>query len=143
MEIITEDYCSFELSKLLKEKGFSNGTIGCFSKYLKTNKSDNPAFTYTKGEVEFGKDYIVNNSYSDMSNKTFFQCERPTYALVIKWLRIKHNIFITIDCKNSKRPDDNWEFEAHKNNGKVYSHFGYNSSEEAAEKGITEVLNLL
>ena len=76
MAAITEDYCSYEVSKLLEEKGFNE-----------------PCLSYFWSE---GKDI----SYTDISftQKNMYkgQILRPTLQMACKWLREKYKIMITI-----------------------------------------------
>jgi hypothetical protein len=80
MEQITEDYVSFEVAKLLRDKGFDIQTTFYWLKKKGTKK------------------------YKKYTNEAYFNSEEPkdgftfapTQALVIKWLRIKHNIHISI-----------------------------------------------
>lgn len=72
MKQITEDYCSFEIAKLLKEKGFD---IPCRSYY---NNNDYLSFEHPKGFVSVDSVYLL----------------RPTHQMALKWLREVHNIDI-------------------------------------------------
>ena len=72
--MITEDYCSFEVAKLLREKGFDEP--------IWTRYEDN-------NEVIFGDKYNWNNS-------PMGQTSAPTHQMAMKWLREVHNIFIDI-----------------------------------------------
>ena len=72
--MITEDYVSFEVAKLLKEKGFD---ILVWTRY-----EDND-------EVIFGDKYNWNNS-------PMGQTSAPTHQMVRKWLRKMYNINISI-----------------------------------------------
>jgi len=71
---ITEDYVSFEVAKLLKEKGFNEPI---WTRY----EDDN--------EVIFGDKYDWNNS-------PMGQISAPTLQMAMKWLREKYNIYISI-----------------------------------------------
>ena len=74
--MITEDYVSYEVARLLKEKGFDEG---CRSYYY-----DN------------GKDYDIcfrNISKRDMNEDEVL---RPTLQMAMQWLREEHNRYITI-----------------------------------------------
>lgn len=75
--MITEDYCSFEVSKLLREKGFDES---CCQKYDK------------EGYLSFNYAGYINSEkpYDD------FYALAPTHQMAIKWLREIHNIFIEI-----------------------------------------------
>lgn len=70
---ITEDYCSFEVSKLLKEKGF---VVYCTSLY-----------------TEDGKQNDVGN-YNGVDDDNYISFSRPTHALAIKWIRENFGIHI-------------------------------------------------
>ena len=78
MAIITEDYVSFEIAKLLKEKGFAEK---CRT-YYKVFPKDRIAAIYHSSE-----DRGVSE---DDPNEIL--C--PTLQMVMKWLRIEHNIHI-------------------------------------------------
>lgn len=69
-----EAYCSYEISKLLKKKGFNEKTL----------------YHYTNCDVL--QHNIVYNQYknSEMLNA----CSAPTHQMAMAWLREKHNICI-------------------------------------------------
>lgn len=69
--MITEDYVSFEVAKLLKEKGFDEFT---FSDY-----NENGIAQFNEVETRVAKGY-----------------QRPTLQMAMKWLREVHNINIDI-----------------------------------------------
>ena len=76
-----EDYCSFELSKLLKEKGFDEY---CRSFY-----------ELREPRVYVGSNGVCNNTmFQDESNECI---ARPTHQMAMKWLREVHKIDIFID----------------------------------------------
>lgn len=66
--MITEDYVSFEIAKLLKEKGFD----------------------------EFCYYYYMENGSLKLTNwnKEHNFCPCPTLQTTLKWLREKHNLYI-------------------------------------------------
>lgn len=71
MSMITEDYVSFEVAKLLKEKGFDQN---CATYYL-----DGQVWRHYHGEViPKGKQIYA----------------APTQAMAMKWLRKNYQIFI-------------------------------------------------
>ena len=72
---MSEDYVSFEVAKLLKEKGFD---CNCDMYYTST------------GFVEYTQLKFNHNELKSRYSK-------PTHQLVLKWLREVHNIFISID----------------------------------------------
>lgn len=69
--MITEDYVSFEIAKLLKEKGFDEFTF--------SNYNENGIFQFNEVETRIAKGY-----------------QRPTHQMALKWLREVHKLFIEI-----------------------------------------------
>jgi hypothetical protein len=72
--MVEERYCSYEVSTLLKEKGFD---IGCYGRYS----------THSK-EFHF-------DATRKCENHDLFTIAAPTHQMAIKWLREK-GIYITI-----------------------------------------------
>ncbi len=75
--MITEDYCSFEVAKLLKEKGFNEL---CCQKYD-------------------GDGYLSLNHVGYINDEKpcdDFCALAPTHQKAMKWLREVHNLFIDI-----------------------------------------------
>lgn len=83
--MIKEVYCSLEVSKLLKEKGFNE-----------------PAHSYYV-ESEDGKHYPITGITS-VSNTDVMpeQCVMPTHQLALAWLREIHKIEISIKPRGIK-----------------------------------------
>lgn len=71
--MITEDYCSFEVAKLLKEKGFNDPFSHMF---------------INKDNVKF------DCSSTGVVPKETIAC--PTHQMAMKWLRKAHNILLFI-----------------------------------------------
>lgn len=75
--MITEDYCSFELAKLLKEKGFDEG---CSLVVNIISKGVLPvSWPTTNSDIEDEKASLI---------------ALPTLQMAMKWLREVHNIDI-------------------------------------------------
>lgn len=77
-----EAYCSFEVSKLLKEKGFDENTSMVYMSYgdlCKCNRYDS----------------IHNSNYNDIT-KIYFECTAPTHQMAMRWLRELYEIDIII-----------------------------------------------
>ena len=81
--MITEDYCSFELSKLLKEKGFD---WMCNSYYTNLGR----VFDH------FCCHYFADDEHDKVDILT--QTLRPTHQMAMKWLREVYKISIEIYC---------------------------------------------
>lgn len=77
--MITEDYVTFEIAKLLKEKGFNERTQ---TSYIIDN-TDRPF-------VKVG-DFVYS------ANTESHRIAAPTHQMAMKWLREKHGLFIGID----------------------------------------------
>lgn len=82
MKEIKEDYVSFEVAKLLNEKGFD---ISCLSTY----------------DINNGKQYF-HTSYIMCATRI----NAPTHQVAMAWLREKYGIFIAI---NNDDLDFNWQ----------------------------------
>lgn len=81
-------------AKLASEKKFDWPVYGRVIEYLKTQKSDNPSFNMTKGEIEYDAEYFANGrSYS---NKNYAVYARPTQELLHKWLREIHGLYVFV-----------------------------------------------
>ena len=80
--MITEDYVSFEIAKLLKEKGFDE-PCECFY------------------DTEHNDISIVNGwmdtSNSQLDEREFLCYSAPTLQMAMKWLREVHNILLVVD----------------------------------------------
>ena len=74
--MITEDYVSFEIAKLLKEKGFDEN---CSRSYVKDKLAVSQGF---------------NNSYytTMYSDASYRPVSAPTLQMAMKWLREKHGL---------------------------------------------------
>ena len=87
--MITEDYVSFEVAKLLKEKGFDWPCHGTYDTAVTGGK---PKFS--EYEVLSYFPYGMKNS----DDKYDMVISAPTLQMAMKWLREVHNLFIEIQC---------------------------------------------
>ena len=125
--MIKEAYCSFEVAKLLKEKGFNEEVIS----YYDTD----------------GQGYFISPRECNIGTGSVYAA--PTHQMAMKWLREVHNICITI------YPDKENGYEAVLYNIKddveiilqsfgIYgSHIFEDSYEEAVEAALKYVLENL
>jgi hypothetical protein len=138
--MITEDYVSFGIAKLLKEKGFDEN---CDRSYV---GDDAEELSWSQG---------FNNSYYKEFYKDISICSAPRISFVMKWLREVHNQIIVPGI----RVDDQtsgiincyivgiWYIP--KNNGGAFCYTsptpynGYPSYEEACEAAIKYCLENL
>ena len=125
--MITEDYISFEIAKLLKEKGFDEG---CRARYGTAG-----SFSYEKYEIESGGCEIHNAILA------------PTIQMVMKWLRHVHGLHIAIlwDCGAYIGKDSFCYHISDMNNyeNKGWYKIGFESYEEACEAAIRYCLENL
>jgi len=128
--MLTEDYCDFETSKLLKEKGF-NGQ--CFALY-------NTDGTLIQSGIRLNNIQVgrVEGSYS-----------APTHQMAMKYLREVHKVVISINAHTANHSDgciDTFEIDILKNASRmivpdeIAIHNTYEESVEAALKYILENL---
>jgi hypothetical protein len=117
MNKIKEDYVSFEVAKLLKEKGFDEP---CRSLYEEKILCVNTVCDYFNSELS---SYVC----------------APTHQMAMKWLREVHNIFIQIELYNK---NGDYCFEVFKNTHRmiVEKNEVYNTYEEACEAALKHCL---
>lgn len=119
-----EDYVSFEVAKLLKEKGYE-----CITAL---------AYNLRYGNLELHRESNVRLPKYLISAPTLYEAK--------KWLREEHNIHIRIDCWG----ENDWcyilyEFtkgSVHKKVDYSYQCY-YNAYEDALKEGILEALKLI
>lgn len=111
--MITEDYVSFEIAKLLKEKGFDWRTILSYDKDGRMKNALRPFFV--DGDLAM-----------------------PTLQMAMKWLRQKHKITIGILFKG-----DRIYYEIHKNNEFVFGVDTPESYEKVCDEAIKYCLKIL
>lgn len=96
--MITEDYVSFEIAKLLKEKGFSENTIckyadvgGVTEKWYDDYREKVLRFDWEEGYLI--EPQIEPKDQYEIIGDTVLA---PTLQMAMKWLLKKHNIFICV-----------------------------------------------
>lgn len=124
---IEKSYCSFEVSKLLKNKGFDI-------------TMDENLFMYPDGSR-------VGNEILEKGNKDINKLiglKQPTHAIAIEWIRVNFGIWILIDIDDIKRSLCNYVVKWHNDicfneaRGK-----GYRTPQEATEVALLFVLQQL
>jgi hypothetical protein len=129
---ITESRCSFEVSKLLKEKGCD---IPCNAYYVLDFQN------FKADGVLHEVDYFTNRCHQ------FHIASAPTHALTIEWLRVNFGIWINIDVI-----DDEYRYSIEKTSGIIDtlkfnlfkgSLFDFNSPQEATEAALKYILEEL
>lgn len=118
--MITEDYCSHEISRLLKEKGFDEK---CPSYYRVQDSKIDLLWNHFEGK-------LISNSEL---NQYFVSA--PTHQMALKWLRCK-GIYIEIDVLG--KTNIKYGFTILKlNEGEIYSDDKtYTTFEEAVEAAL-------
>lgn len=84
---IKESYCSFEVSKMLKEIGFDCECNQIWYEQISTY------INRVERNILFGDYQHIENL---KKHEIGFIIKRPTHALAIEWLRINFGIYITI-----------------------------------------------
>lgn len=124
--MIQPTYITFEQSKLLKEKGFNEH---CTSYYTENNDLYEDVGNYNNEDVD----------------KELVHYSRPEQHIVVEWLRINHDIWVTVLPIDHKMK--NWYFELLycKNNSLFCMNDSteFNSPQEAYSAAFDYVLNNL
>lgn len=114
-----EQLVTYETAKVAKEKGFKD---------------------YSRSGWHYdGNGYLDNTNELTTWNDhpaSSFMCDAPTQSLLQKWLREEHDIKLCISWTKF----DKWLYEI---NHKEKSVGGFNSYEEALEKGLQKALKLI
>ena len=139
MATIKEDYVSFEIAKLLKEKGFPQKQEN--SGYYATE------MVYCTTESKDGTHHFCHQ-YPACCDKNYEYICAPTLQMAMKWLREEKNIFIVIEPhaydyineKNSSYVYSLWQGDNYYENPELKS---YPSYEEAVEAALKYVLKNL
>lgn len=128
--MITEDYISFEVAKLLKEKGFDVETRGYYP---------------IKGDAT-GR-LFANSSSEYNHNHSQVQISAPTLQMAMKWLREARGIFILIEYDPPVFSADIYsmnDVDEHGGARRVSPTFAnHKSYEEACEAGVKYCLEKL
>jgi hypothetical protein len=91
MKQITEDYCSFEIAQLLKEKGFDEYCLFCYEQNVFSHTTN---FTLERAlyrEILIG---IKNSEFEENAIHNVFTA--PSQSRALKWLREVHHYYIQI-----------------------------------------------
>ena len=125
MKQITEDYVSYKIAKLLKEKGFNEPCIGFY------NPIDGCFF-----EASMRKSWDYNRHGS---------INAPTHQMALKWLREVHNIFIEINISIDLNGDYHYNYSILDKECKYIKRFNgyYSSYESCVEAALLFVLKNL
>lgn len=127
---IKEDYCSFEVAKLLNEKGFN---WDCITYYVDSEPND----------IKYSMLFENNNTWEDRC------CSAPTHQMACKWLREVHKVHISIYPFNRKLPiTDEFYYTCDIATSKLSSKEGHlrgvwKTYEEAVEAALKYVLENL
>lgn len=113
--MITEDYVSYEVAKLLKEKGFDEYSVMVYNQ----NGS-----------------FMPNGAIEDTYQSFYFA---PTHQMAMKWLREVHNLHIVVFHYDNLAFPYIWYIFAH-NKDKPHKANSYEEAVEAALKYTLENL---
>jgi hypothetical protein len=141
---ISDSFCSFEVSKLLRDKGFD---VSCNSHYelaltSQKHKEDGHSgpFGWKKGEVNLQSAYNSNKLLDTYYNgKTWYACSRPTHSLAMEWLRVNFKKWIKIDQDWDKGKMLGYEAVINDKDGLVDCGT-FKTPEEAREQGLITAL---
>ena len=148
--MITEDYCSYEVAKLLKEKGFDEPTTFVWYQHLPISL-DCQNLVNKKARDYFYHDETTehNSSYKNSIHKPeyihgdIFSC--PTHQMAMKWLRDAHDIIIIIDYDEDEDCEDNerYGFTIYRKNERKVDLATFPTYEQAVEAALKYCLTNL
>ena len=137
---------TFELAKLLKEKGFDIATRKYYEHSLteRYNSEDGYSgpFGWKKGETILQEGYHINNSKFDNSNDDWFICSTPTISEVVMWLYEKHGLWVEVIVEQPFYFGYD-VFKVKNNVSQIKKFISYNSPTEAYLAAIEYTLNNL
>ena len=91
--MVEEDYVSYDLAVLLKEKGFNGPCASLYNVYgvneIEHGYADSEALCNSESDVS----RFIEDSYDDDS---FVFVTAPSYGHVMKWFRVVHKMCIVI-----------------------------------------------
>lgn len=100
---IPKDYCSFELSSLLKENGFDVKCEKAYFNYTNTNPKlkDNIVELLSPKPDIFGNDYLFQNSVDFVENEIEWSvinnnCTAPTHTVAVEWVSENYDTRIVV-----------------------------------------------
>lgn len=143
--MMTEDYVSFEIAKLLKEKGFLQDYDLYHSMvYNEEDYEDEYEVQRMVTQTRLVKAGTLSSYPAGVPEP---KCYCPTFQMAMKWIREVHNYFIEIDYDSYETEDGDsvakqtgYSFSLQKKekpNKYEYIHdWVYNTYEEAAEEAI-------
>lgn len=90
--MITEAYCSYEVAKLLKEKGFDEP---CRTYWTYNDKDED-------GKEEWYFRDLIGRSFLHNSELDIDEINAPTHQMALAWLRENYNLLIYADISFDK-----------------------------------------
>lgn len=124
--MITEDYVSFEVAKMLQEKGFDIPVLA----FYWSEKSN--MYQRRKDKI-----IILNNQKSNWNEDPDVMYSCPTHQMAMAWLRGVHNIKVNIWYSNPNYAIEYFEPNTQTGVGKfVFIGDGYPSYEDAVEAAL-------
>lgn len=126
---ISEHYCSFEVCKLLKEKGFW-------------------VQTYAECWVKTLDDEIIYNGNEEQHDRAEQWIMHPTHSVAIEWIRVNFGIWICVDKNKESKfnvhispKDKNYYVKGIVIDGAEFNKIEwYNSPQEATEAALLYTL---
>lgn len=125
---LSEDYCSYEVSKLLKEKGFDEF---CGSIYI----------ILPNGDYRWSKIDVPHKNSID-AKPISIMC--PTHQMAMKWLRERHIIIVIVPTYFNNEQCAYWDIDIWVDGDYKHPFEDYPTYEQAADAALkfclTEIL---
>ena len=97
--MITEDYVSFEIAKLLKEKGFDEATNRYYNAQCHQIRTVSDTFMWHWNNEEFVKGVLMDGAIAI-----------PTLQMAMKWLREERKLNCIIDVSFNQNGNEETEY---------------------------------
>ena len=130
---IEENYCSLDVSKLLKERGFNCFTEATWTVYHQDTEYNNKGNRFEEKGILHGRNERQN------SNQYYSIYSAPTHSIAIEWMRINYGLHIYADYNSLHKwfycildLNDEGRIDASR----------FNSPEEAIEAALEEALKV-
>lgn len=142
--MIEEDYVSFEIAELLKEKGFDEECF-MFWHYDKANDKDDTDGISLYNWNENDSNRVTNSELDEYFNDKFSSegYSAPTLQMAVKWLRVVHKIDLCVFPCHYDYCLHGYECKVYKNKELLLSLTGFKLYETAINAAILYILKNL
>src|SRR5574343_276660 len=96
---IEEPYCSHEVSKLLRDKGFDVFCNDTYTEYLQDTEYNKKGLVFERGGIVKGR----NSTHAPLNSEYYEKVSARTQGVALEWLRVNYNLHFEIIWDNYRR----------------------------------------